>query len=194
MDKEKSQEINEQIQYGLKNIDSEREVNLSLKDFLYTYKAIEEFRRFFHQPMHYPTLVELNKFLGNSESGAYSILNDLYLRTLDKYLPEDITEEIENGDKLNHPEYPFYYNLKKDEKFNLTAAGNTEPSAFELIKEMGFEISKKDDTWTAENYNVRFNASSPMELLGLITLYQAKGEHWHVSDEKIEQFIEFDGK
>lgn len=77
-------------------------------------------------------------------------------------------------------------------KFQLSAAGNTEPPAFELIKEMGFEVLKKDDFWIAESLNCRFNASSPLELLGLIKLYQAKGEQWRVSDDKIEKFIEFD--
>ena len=96
------------------------------------------------------------------------------------------------GKTLTHPEYPFYYQLKKDEKFNLSAAGNTEPPAFELLKEMGFEVSKNEDNWIAENYNERFTAKSPTELLGLVSLYQAKGERWQVSDEKIDEFVKFD--
>ncbi len=82
--------------------------------------------------------------------------------------------------------------LEKDEKFNLSSAGNTEPPAFELLKEMGFEVSKNEDNWTAENYNARFTAESPTELLGLVSLYQAKGERWQVSDEKIDEFVKFD--
>lgn len=194
MNKNKSQEINDQVKYGLNAIDSNRMVNISVKDLLYTYKSLEELRRYFHQPMHYPTLVDLHIFIGDRESGGYSIINDLATEVLDKYLPEDIIEEIENGDKFNHPDYPYYYQLKKEHKHNLSAAGNTEPPAFELIKEMGFEISKRDDLWSAENYNAKFNASSPLELLGVITLYQAKGENWRISDEKIQQFIEFDGE
>lgn len=187
----KSQEINNQVEYGLETIDPKRTIEISLRDYLYAYKSAEEFRRYFHQPMHYPTLIDLELFLGNAESGGFSVVNELYKR-LDRYLPEDIEDTIENSDKLNHPDYPFYYHLKKEEKFNLSAAGNTEPSAFELIKEMGYEILKEGDSWIAENYNARFNASSPLELLGLISLYHAKGENWKVSDEKIQAFIEFD--
>lgn len=192
MNQKISREINEQIEYGLESIDSDRTVELSLRDFLYTYKAIMEFRRFFHQPAHYPTLIELLAFLGNEKSGAYSVINELAVKTLDKYIPEDIEEDIENNGRFTHPEYPFYYHLKSDPKFQLSAAGNTEPPAFQLIKSMGFDISKTDDTWTAVNHNSRFNASSPLELLGIISLYRAKGKNWKVSDEQIDEFLKFD--
>ena len=78
--------------------------------------------------------------------------------------------------------------------FRLSAAGNTEPPAFELIKEMGFDVRKMQGVWIAENRNSRFSASSPLELLGLISLHQAKGENWKVSDEKVEAFVKFDEK
>jgi hypothetical protein len=77
-------------------------------------------------------------------------------------------------------------------KFKLSTAGNTVPSAFELIKDLGFVVSKKNDIWKAENEKALFIATSPLELLGLITLYNAKGENWQVSDEKIDAFVRFD--
>lgn len=192
INKGKSQEINEQIEYGLENISSKRMIRLSLKDFLYTYKSVQEFVRFFHQQQHYSTLLDLHLYLGNTESGAFSVLDNLNSRILDKYVPEDIVEEIENGNKLTHPKYPYYYNLKKEKIYNISAAGNTEPPSFALIKEMGFDIVKENDIWISENYKTCFKASSPLELLGLITLYQAKGEHWNVSDDTIDQFVELD--
>lgn len=77
-------------------------------------------------------------------------------------------------------------------KFKLSATGNTEPPAFELIKALGFTVSKNDDIWKAENEKALFFAASPLELLGLITLYNAKGENWRVSDEKVDAFVRFD--
>ena len=81
---------------------------------------------------------------------------------------------------------------KDSRKYHLMAAGNTEPPVFELIKEMGFAISKKSDSWRAEHENLRVGGKSPLELLALITLNQAKGEHWRISDDKIEAFVAFD--
>ncbi len=188
MNKKISRQINDQVKYGLHTIDTERTVEMNLLDFLYTYKAVSEFKRFFHQPMHYPTLIGVRLFMGNALAGGYSILNELTLETLDKYLPEDIVEKIENGDSLTPPNFPFYYNLKRKDKFQLSATDSTEPSAFELIKEMGFEITKEGDLWIAENYNARFSGGSPLELLGLISLYQAKGDDWQVSDDKLDEF------
>ena len=77
-------------------------------------------------------------------------------------------------------------------KFILSAAGNTEPSAFYLLIDMGFHISKAGDIWTAENDECRFKANSPLELLGLVSLHHQKGEGWRVSDEQIESFLQFE--
>ncbi|MDW3191153.1 MAG: hypothetical protein R8G66_02275 [Cytophagales bacterium] len=81
---------------------------------------------------------------------------------------------------------------KTNHKYHLMAAGNTEPPVFELIKEMGFAISKQGDSWRAEDESLHVGGESPLELLALITLYQAKGEHWRISDDKIEAFMTFD--
>ena len=74
----------------------------------------------------------------------------------------------------------------------MASAGNTEPPAFFLLKELGFELSKYQDFYIAQNPEVEFVANSPLELLGLVVLYNAKGENWRASDEQIDQFIEFD--
>lgn len=187
----RSKEINEQVEYGLEKIENDQSVNIKLRDLLYIYKTVEEFRRFFHQRNHYPILNDVHTYLGNIETGGYSILNNLYIKILDKYLPKEITRKINEGEFTN-PQYPYYYHLKKEEKIKVGAAGNVDPASYKLVQEMGYDIFKENENWIASDYNSEFIANSPLELLGLITLYRTKGGSWKVSDKVIEEFINLD--
>jgi len=113
--KTKSKEINEQIEFGLDSIDSEKTIEIKLKDFMLVYKTFEEFNRFFHQPMHYPTIEDIEIYLGNKDSGAYSVISEIYYKMLPQYLPKEIDEKLgEENDPFDNPEYPYYYNLKNE--------------------------------------------------------------------------------
>lgn len=192
---DKSKEVNEQIKYGIDSIDEERYVNVKLKDLMFIYKAIEEFRRFFHNRHHYPLYIDIETYMGNNEYGAFSILNELYTKTLDTYIPDDIEDSLGgDNDKLTHPDFPYYYNLKQEVKIKLGAGGNLEPVAYSILKKMDFELSKEGDSWKAENYCSSFQASSPLELLGLISIYKSKGINFDVGDDTIDEFIELDKK
>jgi len=110
----KSKEINEQIEFGLNSIDSDETIEIKLKDFIRIYKTFEEFNRFFHQPMHYPTIEDIEIYIGNKDSGAYSIISEIYYKILPKYLPEEIDEKLgEENDPFDNPKYPYYYKSKK---------------------------------------------------------------------------------
>ncbi len=104
-------DIEAQVEYGLENIDPNRKIEVSLKDFLYLHKTIDEFVRFFHQPMHYETLEDVEKFLGNKDKGAFHLLCEILYKKFyyQDVLPEDIKEMIENS-KFQNPDYPYYYN------------------------------------------------------------------------------------
>ena len=181
----KTKEINEQIEYGIDTLPDNRFVNINLRDFMLLYKSIEEFRRFFHNRNHYPLLNDVHTYIGNSKNGALSILNKLYCKILDKYLPEDIDNPSEEDDeKFTHPNYPYYYHLKAQDKFKLTLTDEVEGSILTLIKEMDFEVSKQNNIWKAENYNTEFKADTPSQLLGLISLYRAKGSDYLDKNDK----------
>jgi hypothetical protein len=171
-----AKEVNEQIEYGIDKLPDDRFVNINLKDFMFFYKAIEEFRGFFHNRDHYPLLNDVHTYIGNSKNGVFSILNKLYYQTLNKYLPDDIENPSEeNEERLTHPNSPYYYQLKAENKYRLTLTEKVETPILALIKEMGFEVTKQNNTLKAENYNTEFKADTPSQLLGLISLYRAKG-------------------
>lgn len=74
-------------------------------------------------------------------------------------------------------------------KYKLSGAGNIEAPAYHLIKEKGYTISCENELWKIEGEDVEFMSHSLLEVLGLILLYESKGQDWLVSDEKIEEFI-----
>lgn len=107
---EKYTDIKSQVEYGLEKIDPRRKIEVSLKDFLYMLSVVKEFERFFHQPMHYETLEEVEMFLGTKDHGAFNLLSVILYEKFywaDIY-PEDIKEMV-NDSEFQNPDYPYYY-------------------------------------------------------------------------------------
>lgn len=102
--------VEEQVLYGLHEIPEDRKVEISLRDLVFVVKSIEEFNRFFHQPMHYTSLDDVIKYMGNVDSGAYSLIHKMYHGMLWKYLPIDIKNKmgLETNELVN-PNPPYYY-------------------------------------------------------------------------------------
>lgn len=104
-------DVKSQIEYGLEKIDENRKIELSLKDFLYLHNLLAELVRFFHQPMHYETLEDVNKFLGDYKNeGAFQLLSDTLHKKFQyrDIFPKDIVEMIDNSEFQN-PNPPYYY-------------------------------------------------------------------------------------
>jgi hypothetical protein len=101
--------IEDQIEYGLETIESDRKIELSLKDLMYVHQSIGEFIRFFHQPMHYQKIDDVNRFLGTIDKGAVSVLHKCYYTILRDYIPEDIKKAFNDGERFENPDPPYYY-------------------------------------------------------------------------------------
>lgn len=105
--------LKEIIYYGLESINEKEMIEISLKDFILTYRTIEEIRRFFHNDSHYPNIETINEYIGDKDSGMNNIINDIYLNVLDKSINPKI-EKILESDELNCNLIPFYFNYKKE--------------------------------------------------------------------------------
>ena len=79
--------------------------------------------------------------------------------------------------------------LKNMKKIKLVMAGNVFPVAFEIIKSKGYEVSKEGEIYFAKKYNQEFIADDTVQLLGLITIYEAKGENYAATDQIIDEFL-----
>jgi hypothetical protein len=77
------------------------------------------------------------------------------------------------------------------ENMRLLAAGNTMIPAILLIRELGYilTVNQEKNEFYAEKDGNSFEADDPVMLLGLIKLYEVKGENWRASDEEIERVL-----
>jgi hypothetical protein len=104
--------IEEQVEYGLDKIDPERKIEVPLKDLLFAYLTVGELVRFFHQPLHHPSLKSVEDFMGHAESGALHLLWEIYYKKLRDVWPDDIRQRFEEGD-FEHPDPPYYYRAEE---------------------------------------------------------------------------------
>ena len=91
-------EIEQAVERGLDRFDADRKVEIPLRDALYAYKVLGEFIAFFHQPMHYPDLASVQRFVGTNISGGLHVLWQAYYERLRDVWPSDVDEAF--GDTL----------------------------------------------------------------------------------------------
>jgi len=90
--------IKELVEFGLGDIPENLTVSVSVRDLVYVHQVLGELNRFFHQPMHYPTIEAVGDFLGSPGSGGgYEMLSEAYYKKLGNMLPEDIQEKLHDG-------------------------------------------------------------------------------------------------
>lgn len=149
MNSEKSKEINEQVMYGLSSIDPEQTVEIKLKDLMFLYKIFEEFNRFFHQPLHFSTIEDINSFLGDRDSGAYSLISKIYYQLLPEYIPERIMEKLgKENDPFTHPNDPYYYKKKNDKKIYDGTLGVIDRNSFsKFASELLADYKMNGENW-----------------------------------------------
>lgn len=99
--------IQEVVEYGIEDVDEDREIKVPLGDLLFVYKTFGELIRFFQDPSHYPDVDAVAEFIGNTEEGALSVCWEAQQERLLEALPDDVTASIEAGE-LDHPELPEY--------------------------------------------------------------------------------------
>lgn len=77
----------------------------------------------------------------------------------------------------------------------IVASVNTEVPSWLALKEQGWEIKKIDSVgskklWVATKNGTDFIGGNPIELMGLIAMYEARGEQWQAEAEQIEEYQE----
>ena len=81
------------------------------------------------------------------------------------------------------------------DKVKISAAGNVEIPAYLVLKMKGFSVrwergGENSETWYAEKENLCFSGEGPIELLGVVDVYETRGNNWKASDEEIDEFLE----
>ena len=96
-------DVEREVEFGLDQFGLERKVELPLRDLLYAYKAIGEFIRFFHDPDHFTTLADVERFLGNPQEGGLHVLWEAYYQRLRKVWPADVQKAFDDGTLDRNP-------------------------------------------------------------------------------------------
>lgn len=76
----------------------------------------------------------------------------------------------------------------------LASAGNVVVPAILLLEERGYVIevhrSPASELWTARRGDIELVGDDPIELLGLASLAEARGDAWRATDEEITSILE----
>jgi hypothetical protein len=73
---------------------------------------------------------------------------------------------------------------------HIAAAANVEVPAYLTLKQKGFSVSCQESVWSAAKGELAFTGNGPIELLGLVAVFETRGASWKASDEEIEAFLE----
>ncbi len=79
-------------------------------------------------------------------------------------------------------------------KLRIAAAGNTEIPAYLALRAKGYSVRwerRKEQTefWYAEKDGREFVAEGPIELLGIVSMFEVRGNNWEATDKEIETFM-----
>jgi hypothetical protein len=108
--------IKEIVEFGLDSIPSEQAVTVNLRDFMYIFRVLEEYMRFFHNPDHYPTIERVKRFLGTVSSGdGFEALDTALYKKAYKMAPKELEDMLDN-DAFEHPLFPDYYQARSSEE------------------------------------------------------------------------------
>lgn len=106
--------VKQRVEFGLRTIPKNKKVLVSLRDLMFVHQVLAEYMRFFHQPMHYPTKKDVERFLGNrSSGGAFEVLHTALYRKMRAMLPREIHDAFGEGVRFEHPLPPDYYDQKR---------------------------------------------------------------------------------
>ncbi|MCY7297446.1 hypothetical protein [Alteromonas sp. a30] len=109
MSKEYTENLEEIATYGFDAIDPDEKVEVNLKDLMYVFSTLQEYQRFFHQPLHYQTMEDIERFLGSvNDQAAFKLLHTSIHEKMRKMLPKHVEEKYGEGD-FDSPKLPFYY-------------------------------------------------------------------------------------
>ena len=110
MTKEYTDNLEEIATFGFEAIDPDEKVEVNLKDLMYVFSTLQEYQRFFHQPLHYKNIKDIERFLGSiNDCAGFKLLHTAIHEKMRNMLPAHIDAKYGEGD-FDSPKLPFYYN------------------------------------------------------------------------------------
>ena len=83
-------------------------------------------------------------------------------------------------------------------KIIISTSGNVIVPAYLTLLQKGYLVTSikegTKDEWIAENEKCGLIAEDPLTLLGLVNIYEIRGNSWKASDEQTDRFLENYGR
>lgn len=109
MTKEYTENLEEIATFGFEVIDPDEKVEVNLKDLMYVFSTLQEYQRFFHQPLNYQSMEDIEQFLGSvNDRGGFKLLHTSIHEKMRGMLPKHISDKYVEGD-FDSPKLPLYY-------------------------------------------------------------------------------------
>ncbi len=75
----------------------------------------------------------------------------------------------------------------------IVAAGNTLAPAWRVLVSKGWQVECHSDEsteqWTAKRGSVELSAPDVLQLLGLVCVYNSRGDEWHPTDDDVREYL-----
>lgn len=72
----------------------------------------------------------------------------------------------------------------------LCAAANVEVPAYVVLAQKAYTVTAPgDDAWYAEKDGLRMRAENLIDVLGIVSIYEARGPNWAAADPEIDDFL-----
>lgn len=113
MSKEYTDDLITYAYYGIdEKIASDETVEVSLRDLMKIQATLAELIQFFHQPLHYQSIENIENYFGTvKHKKAFSLLHKANYEVMRRMIPERVSDMISEGE-FDSPEWPFYFELK----------------------------------------------------------------------------------
>ena len=99
--------------YGIEEqIKPDETVEVNLRDLMFIAATLQELIRFFHNIDHYPTIEDVNNYLGGrGDKRAYDLISKSNYELIRKMLPKHVDDMFDEG-AFDSPEMPYYFEAK----------------------------------------------------------------------------------
>lgn len=98
------------------NIPAGETVEVNLRDLLKVHATLQELNRFFHQPLHYDSLEDVEEYLGTYRSNrALRLINVARGQLMRHMFPKKLEQMFDEG-VFAPPERPYYFRARRKRK------------------------------------------------------------------------------
>lgn len=106
--------IVEYATYGIEeHIKPDETVEVNLRDLMFVAATLQELIRFFHNRDHYPTIEDVNNYLGGrGAKRAYDLISKSNYELIRKMLPQYVDDLFGEG-VFDSPEMPYYFEAER---------------------------------------------------------------------------------